>query len=102
MVAGGCVAGVIGDDIASVCRRVEKELKVPVLYTEGSGFMNDMESDPYTLTTKLLIEKFSPLKKSEVRDKTAVILGELVVNNNRFVVSCIKKLFHYFGLKTVH
>lgn len=101
MVAGGCVAGVIGDDIEAVCRRVEEDMKVPILHTDGSGFMNDTESDPYTLTTKLLIERFSPLKRPETRDKTVVMLGELPVNNKQFVADCINSLFHYFGFQNV-
>lgn len=99
MVAAGCVAGVIGDNIEAVCRRVEEETKVPILHTDGSGFMNDTESDPYLLTTKLLIEKFSPLKRTDEKDKTVVLLGEQPVNNKAFVNSCINRLFHYFGLQ---
>ena len=101
MVAGGCVAGVIGDDIEAVCRRVEKDTKIPILHTDGSGFMNDTESDPYTLTTRLLIEKFSPLQKPAVREKKAVILGELYINNHRSVTACINRLFRYFGFQEV-
>lgn len=101
MVAGGCVAGVIGDDIAAVCRRVEEETKVPILHTDGCGFMNDTESDPYILTTKLLIDRFSPLKKTDIKEKTVVILGEMPINNNRFVNACIRELFRYFGFTDV-
>ena len=102
MVAGGCVAGVIGDDIEAVCKKVEAKTGVPILYTEGSGFMNDEENDPYIFTTRLLINKFSPLKRTEEREKTAVILGELFVNNNKFVFESIKKLFSYFGFENVY
>ena len=101
MVAGGCVAGVIGDNLEAVCRLIEEETKVPVLYTDGSGFMNDTESDPYLLTTKLLIEKFSPLKRTKEKDKTVVLLGEQPLNNKAFVNSCINRLFHYFGFQDV-
>lgn len=101
MVAAGCVAGVIGDNIEAVCRRVEEETNVPILHTDGSGFMNDTESDPYLLTTKLLIEKFSPLKRTDEKDKTVVLLGEQPINNKAFVNSCINRLFHYFGLQDV-
>ena len=101
MVAGGCVAGVIGDDIEAVCRRVEEDTETPVLYTDGSGFMNDTESDPYTLTTKLLIERFSSLERPETRDKTVVMLGDLPVNNKEFVTDCINRLFRYFGFQDV-
>ena len=101
MVAGGCVAGVIGDNLEAVCRLVEEETKIPVLYTDGSGFMNDTESDPYLLTTKLLIEKFSPLKRTKEKDKTVVLLGEQPINNKAFVNSCINRLFHYFGFQDV-
>ena len=101
MVAGGCVAGVIGDDIGAVCRRVEEDTKIPILHTDGCGFMNDTESDPYILTTKLLIERFSPLQKTETKDRTAAILGEMPINNNRFVTSCIRRLFRYFGFTDV-
>ena len=102
MVAGGCVAGVIGDDIGAVCKKVEAKTGVPVLYTEGSGFMNDEENDPYILTTRLLIDKFSPLKRTEKRDKSVVVLGELFVNNNKFVYETIRKLFSYFEFENVY
>ena len=102
MVAGGCVAGVIGDDIDAVCRKVEEETGVPILHTEGSGFMNDEEMDPHIFTTRLLIEKFSPPEKSSVRDKAVVILGELAVNNNKSVQKNIQTLFRYFGIQKVY
>ena len=102
MVAGGCVAGVIGDDIDAVCKKVEEDTGVPILHTEGSGFMNDEENDPYIFTTELLIERFSPLKKGETKDKAVAVLGEMFVNNNRFVHSCINRLFRYFGLEKVY
>ena len=101
MVAGGCVAGVIGDDIEAVCRRGEKDTGTPILHTDGSGFMNDTESDPYTLTTRLLLEKFAPLKPTEARNKTVVILGEQPINNKKSVTDCINRLFRYFGLQDV-
>ena len=101
MVAGGCVAGVIGDDIEAVCRRVEEDTGTPILHTDGCGFMNDTESDPYTLTTRLLLEKFSPLKPSGEKDKTVVMLGEQPINNKKSVTECINRLFRYFGLQDV-
>lgn len=101
MVAGGCVAGVIGDDIAAVCRRVEEDTKVPILHTDGCGFMNDTESDPYILTTKLLIERFGPLQNTGAKDKTVAMLGEMPVNSKRFEISCIRALFRYFGFTDV-
>ena len=102
MVAAGCVAGVIGDDVDAVCKKVEEETGVPILHTDGSGFMNDEENDPYIFTTKLLIEKFNPLIKPENKDKTVVVLGELSVNNTKFVQQCIRNLFSYFGFEKVY
>jgi len=40
IVTAGCAAGVIGDDVAAICQEVEQTTEVPVLYVEGSGFMN--------------------------------------------------------------
>ena len=95
------MAGVIGDDIAAVCRRVEEDTKVPILHTDGCGFMNDTESDPYILTTKLLIERFGPLQNTGAKDKTVAMLGEMPVNSKRFEISCIRALFRYFGFTDV-
>lgn len=33
-----CVAGVIGDDIEAVCRRVEKDVGIPVIAVQSEGF----------------------------------------------------------------
>ena len=101
MVAGGCVAGVIGDDIEAVCKKVEADTGVPILCTEGSGFLNEEDNDPYILTTRLLMEKFNPLKRTEQRDKSVVILGELLINSNKSVYENIRKLFSYFEIEKV-
>lgn len=102
MVASGCVAGVIGDDVESVCRQVEAETGVPILSIAGSGFMNDVENDPYIATTRLLVNKFTDLHKPEEREETVVVLGELSVNNRRFLMECIRRLFGYFEYTKVY
>lgn len=101
MVVGGCVAGVIGDDIDSVCRKVELDTGVPIFYINGAGFMSDEEDDPYIKTTELLIDRFMEMRpRSEVLD-SVVILGELAVNNKKSVMENIDRFFSYFGFKQV-
>ena len=43
IVAAGCVASVIGDDVAAICSEVERSTGVPVLRAEGAGFMSKMK-----------------------------------------------------------
>lgn len=102
MVASGCVAGVIGDDVEAVCRNIEAETGVPAFCIEGSGFMNDVENDPYIATTKLLIDRFMDMQNTEKHEHAVVVLGELFVNNRRFVMDCIRKIFGYFGYDKIY
>lgn len=101
MVVGGCVAGVIGDDIASVCHKVEQETQVPIFNINGAGFMSDEEDDPYIMTTELLIDRFMERKSQPAPKDRVVILGELAVNNKKSVMEHIDKLFKYFGFNKV-
>ena len=38
-----CIVGIIGDDVEAVCRRVAKEVDIPVLAVHSEGFKGDQE-----------------------------------------------------------
>lgn len=101
MVAGGCVAGVIGDDIESVCKKVEKDTGTVIFNVTGAGFMTDEENDPYIMTTELLFERFLTMEPHKCERDSVVVLGELSVNNKKQVMDYIRSFFGYFGFKNV-
>ena len=58
IVASGCAAAVIGDDVQSVCDKAEIKYNLPIIFIPGSGFMSDQTKDGSLLTTSYLYKKF--------------------------------------------
>ena len=59
VVVAGCTAGVIGDDVASVCQEVEEETGIPVLLVPGAGFMSRHHVETQVDLLRLLVDRFA-------------------------------------------
>lgn len=70
-----CVAGVIGDDTASVCEEMEKSLGVPIIHVDCHGFLDGEYYGGYIEASKKLIQRF--MKAVPHRETNSVtLLGE--------------------------
>lgn len=108
VVAGGCTAGVIGDDIEAVANEVEKELGKPIIVIPGAGFMSKSYVETQIHIYEALLARFAPqenlellLEKRKKAPKTAVILGENVSYANLHSLKEIKRLLLLAGFERV-
>ena len=101
IVAVGCAAGIIGDDVTAVCKEVERQTGIPIIVMPGAGFMNKQTEDGMLLTTKLLVKKFVDRSKRQSLPDTAVVFGINALAGKFMGIGEIKKLLAYFGVTRI-
>ena len=106
IVASGCAAGVIGDDVVSVCQEAENKTHIPTFSLPGAGFMNKQSVDGLLLITELLTERFLFTDKehkflNERNDKIATFLGTYYNMMQEIELSEFLHVFHYFGFEKI-
>jgi nitrogenase molybdenum-cofactor synthesis protein NifE len=69
-----CIVGVIGDDMASVCKRVSEETKIPVIPVQSPGFQGT-KKDGYKIACDSLAQLIGT-KECEVPKISINILGD--------------------------
>ncbi len=74
VIANSCVAGVIGDDVASVAREVEAEYNIPVLTVDCCGFLDGEYYEGYFAITRQLLERF--VRPCAKVPRSVVLLGD--------------------------
>lgn len=101
VVVSGCTAGVIGDDVASVCQEVEEETGVPVLLVPGAGFMSKHHVETQVDLLTLLLDRFSGKEPAEKQENLAVLFGENRGTANENNIAEITRLLSLFGFTKV-
>lgn len=74
VVAGSCVAGVIGDDVEALCEMAEAKYKIPVITVDSYGFLNGEYFQGYYETAKKLVQRF--MQPQEKEKDTALLIGD--------------------------
>lgn len=74
VVANSCVAGVIGDDVASLVSEIESEYGLPVLTVDCCGFLDGEYYQGYYEITQQLVDRF--LKACPTVADTVLLLGD--------------------------
>ena len=69
-----CIVGVIGDDVESVCSRMEKEKNIPVIPVQAPGFQGS-KKDGYRVACEALSKLVGTLDR-EVPEYSINILGD--------------------------
>jgi len=98
MVANSCVAGVIGDDVPSICEEMEAELKLPVLTIDCYGFLDGEYYKGYYDTAKLFVKRF--MKPCCKEKNTALLLGDSGGTKGDYSLYATEKL-QALGLKVI-
>lgn len=101
IVAAGCVASVIGDDVAAICSEVERSTGVPVLRAEGAGFMSKNEIDGMLNITKALCQRFVQVDKAPKQKNTVAVFGMNYFASTRAEIAEVKRLLALVGIKKV-
>lgn len=92
-----CIAGLIGDDVAAVCRRVEAELGLPVIPVLSEGFRGT-KRDGYNAATRALLSLIGRGDVSEVKKCSINLMGDFNVAGESWI---IKSYFEKMGVEVV-
>lgn len=97
IVASGCAAAVIGDDVQSVCDKAEVKYNLPIIFIPGSGFMSDQTKDGSLLTTSYLYKKFIKNNQPIKDEQSVVVLGLNRLQLLQWELLELKRIYGYFG-----
>jgi nitrogenase molybdenum-cofactor synthesis protein NifE len=92
-----CIVGIIGDDVAAVCRKLEKEKGIPVLPVHSEGFKGT-KKDGYKAACDTLSRLVGTGSTQEVSPKSINILGEFNIGGEAWL---IKKYYERMGIEVV-
>jgi len=92
-----CVVGVIGDDVAAVCKRVATDVGIPVIPVMAEGFRGT-KRDGYGAATGALLELIGTGDVSSVGPLSINLLGDFNVAGESWI---IKEYFARMGVEVV-
>jgi nitrogenase molybdenum-cofactor synthesis protein NifE len=92
-----CIVGLIGDDVASVCRKVEKEKGIPVLPVHSEGFKGT-KKDGYKAACDALFKLVGRNDVSDIGPYAINILGEFNIGGEAWIV---RDYYERMGVKVV-
>jgi nitrogenase molybdenum-cofactor synthesis protein NifE len=92
-----CIVGIIGDDVAAVCRKLEKKKGIPVLPVHSEGFKGT-KKDGYKAACDTLSRLVGTGSTQEVSPKSINILGEFNIGGEAWL---IKKYYERMGIEVV-
>ncbi|MFO8085016.1 MAG: nitrogenase iron-molybdenum cofactor biosynthesis protein NifE [Desulfobacterales bacterium] len=92
-----CIVGLIGDDVASVCKKVEKEKQIPVLPVHSEGFKGT-KKDGYKAACDALFKLIGKNSTDDVSPYSINILGEFNIGGEAWI---IKDYYERMGIQVV-
>jgi nitrogenase molybdenum-cofactor synthesis protein NifE len=92
-----CVAGIIGDDIEAVCRRVEKDVGIPVIAVQSEGFKGS-KKEGYSAACKAIGRLVGEGDTSGISPLSINILGDF---NLAGEIWLIRSYFERMGIQVV-
>jgi nitrogenase molybdenum-cofactor synthesis protein NifE len=92
-----CIVGIIGDDVAAVCRKLEKEKGIPVLPVHSEGFKGT-KKDGYKAACDALFKLVGTGSTADVSKVSINILGEFNIGGEAWL---IKQYYEKMGIEVV-
>jgi nitrogenase molybdenum-cofactor synthesis protein NifE len=92
-----CVVGVIGDDVAAVCKRVEADVGIPVIPVMAEGFRGT-KRDGYSAATRALMNLIGTGDTQSVGPLSINLMGDFNVAGESWI---IKDYFARMGVEVV-
>lgn len=92
-----CIVGLIGDDVTSVCKKVEKEKGIPVLPVHSEGFKGT-KKDGYKAACDALFKLVGRRDIKDVSPFSINILGEFNIGGEAWI---IKDYYERMGVQVV-
>jgi len=98
VVAGSCLAGVMGDDVPAIACEAEAELGVPVLTVNTYGFLDGEYYQGYFDTAHELLKRYMYPQKREAH--TALLLGDSGGPWNHYALE-VKRILRELGINVL-
>ena len=92
-----CIVGIIGDDVAAVCRQIAKEKGIPVLPVHSEGFKGT-KKDGYKAACDALARLVGSGDTADIAPVSINILGEFNIGGEAWL---IKKYYEEMGVEVV-
>ncbi len=92
-----CIVGIIGDDVAAVCRKVEREKGIPVLPVHSEGFKGT-KKDGYKAACDALFRIIGTGPINDISPQSINILGEFNIGGEAWI---IRKYYERMGVQVV-
>jgi nitrogenase molybdenum-cofactor synthesis protein NifE len=92
-----CIVGLIGDDVTSVCKKVEQEKGIPVLPVHSEGFKGT-KKDGYKAACDALFKLIGKRDVNEISPYSINILGEFNIGGEAWI---IKDYYERMGIQVV-
>jgi nitrogenase molybdenum-cofactor synthesis protein NifE len=92
-----CIVGIIGDDVAAVCRRVAREQKIPVIPVSAPGFKGT-KKDGYKAACEALFTLIGTGSTERISKFSLNILGDFNIAGEIWI---IKKYYEEMGVQVV-
>jgi nitrogenase molybdenum-cofactor synthesis protein NifE len=92
-----CIVGVIGDDVAAICRRVEVEKGLPVLPVHSEGFKGT-KKDGYQAACTALFQLVGTGSTDDISPLSLNILGDFNIAGETWL---IRRYYERMGIQVV-
>jgi len=92
-----CIVGIIGDDVAAVCRKLEREKGIPVLPVHSEGFKGT-KKDGYKAACDALFRIIGTGPTDDISPRSINILGEFNIGGEAWI---IRKYYERMGVQVV-
>jgi nitrogenase molybdenum-cofactor synthesis protein NifE len=92
-----CIVGLIGDDVTSVCKKVEKEKGIPVLPVHSEGFKGT-KKDGYKAACDALFKLIGKGAIDDISPCSINILGEFNIGGEAWI---IRDYYERMGIQVV-
>lgn len=92
-----CIVGVIGDDVAAVCRKVEADVGIPVIPVMAEGFRGT-KRDGYDAATRALLTLIGTGDISDIGPISINLMGDFNVAGESWI---IQEYFRRLGIHVV-
>jgi nitrogenase molybdenum-cofactor synthesis protein NifE len=96
-VYGTCIVGLIGDDVAAVCKRLSAETGIPVLPVASEGFKGT-KKDGYKAACEALYKLIGTGDTSEISPLSINLMGDFNIAGESWV---IREYFERMGIQVV-
>ena len=87
-----CSTALIGDDVNSICKSMEKELSCPIVVVNCPGFKGQSEAVGHKIAYECLLNRFIGQRQRCIGPYDVNIIGQYNVNETKIIKSLLSKM----------